>query len=146
MKHAVTIPCKGTDKAARARRRVVWLGGVMGLWAALAWPGTAAQAPAESPAPQPSAAVQRWLNEVEQLMKAKQPPEALVAADRALAAAREAQDPVGEAQAPRARAQVLQHLGRTAEAIAGWREAAAAWARAGDGPGRIEALAEAGLL
>src|SRR5262249_5680171 len=92
------------------------------------------------------AAVQKILDEGNQLLQAKKPQEALAAADRALAAAREAKDATGEARAQRARGILLQETGRTGEALAARREAAEAWQRAGRGPGENEALASAALL
>jgi CHAT domain-containing protein/Tfp pilus assembly protein PilF len=102
--------------------------------------------PEEPPAPKPSAAVQKILDEAAQWTLAKQPQEALQAADRARMVAAQTKDWIGEAQAYRERALILQSLGRTTEALAAWREAAAAWARADDAPGSVEAQASAGLL
>jgi CHAT domain-containing protein/Tfp pilus assembly protein PilF len=100
----------------------------------------------EPPAPMPSAAVQKLLDEGARLQQEKQFEASLQAAERALAAAREARDTAGEARALEQRAQAMESAGRTGEAIAAWRGAAAAWERAGDGPGGVAALAAAGLL
>jgi CHAT domain-containing protein/Tfp pilus assembly protein PilF len=102
--------------------------------------------PAEPPAPQPSAAAQRILAEAAERLQAQKPLEALQAAERARAAAREGADPAGEAQAHALRARALEAANRAGEALVAWRDAAAACERAGDGPGRVEALAAAGLL
>src|SRR5262249_29896121 len=95
----------------------------------------AAQTPAEPPEPKPAGAVQSILDEAARLAKAKQPQEALAAADRARAAAQAVKDSIGEAQAQQSRALALQELHQTEAAVAVWREAAAAWERVGDGPG-----------
>lgn len=140
------------ERAHRIGRRVGSAGEWVGACFLAAWIGGAVfavagpQADPEPPAPAPSAAVQSILDEAAGLAKAKQPQEALAAADRARTAAQELKDATGEAQAQRFRALALQELRRTGAAVAAWREAAAAWERVGDGPGRVEAMATAGFL
>jgi tetratricopeptide (TPR) repeat protein len=100
----------------------------------------------EPSVPAPTAAVQKVLDEVAALAKEKKAAEALAAADRVLAIAREAKDAPGEALAQVARGEQLEALNRREEAAPAWKEAAAAWERAGDGPGRIQALCRQALL
>jgi CHAT domain-containing protein/Tfp pilus assembly protein PilF len=107
---------------------------------------TRAQPPAEPTAPKPGEAVAKVLSDAEPLSKDKKYAEILPIADRALTLAKTNGDVVGEAQSLQIRAQALQSLNRTEEAVAAWRETAATWKLAGDGPGEINALAQAGIL
>src|SRR5436309_2661884 len=74
-------------------------------------PSAVAEAATREPAaPQPTAAVQKLLEEAARLVGAKEFPGGLKAADDALAAARGARDGVGLAQAQEARARALEGL------------------------------------
>jgi CHAT domain-containing protein/tetratricopeptide (TPR) repeat protein len=86
------------------------------------------------------------LDRAEKLVEDQKAEEALEVAGRALAAAVEAEDVPGQALAYGARARILRTLDSTEDAAAAWREAATAWERAGDGPGRIDALCSEAIL
>jgi tetratricopeptide (TPR) repeat protein len=105
-----------------------------------------AHIPKEPPAPRPSSAVQRVLIKATWLLKRQHPQEALRTANRALEAAQSARDVAGKAQSYNLKAQALASMDRMGEAVAAWQEAAGAWEQAGHGPGRVAALASAGLL
>jgi CHAT domain-containing protein/Tfp pilus assembly protein PilF len=107
---------------------------------------TLAQTTAEPPAPKPGEAVVKVLSIAEPLFKDKKYADLLPIVERALMLARSNGDVVGEAQSLQTKAQVLQSLNRTDQAVAAWRETAATWKRADDGPGEINALAQAALL
>src|SRR5947209_6202531 len=84
-------------------------------------PAASSQPPVESPAPSPTEAVQKLLDEANRLAGSKQLPEALQQAERALATARESKDVPGEARAQRGREILFEQMGRRAEAVAAWR-------------------------
>lgn len=115
------------------------------MLALLAPSPSATQAPAEPPSPEPSAAVREILDEAMELARRGQQDEFMEAVSRALAAAGEADDAAGEACALQFTALVVQGFGWTELTVAMWRQAAAAFERAGDGPGRVQALAFAAL-
>lgn len=104
------------------------------------------QAPAEPPAPAPSAAVKTLLDDAAKALQANKPEDTLKVAEQALAAARDAKDAAGEASALRSKALSLTRLNRAEDAAESWKLAAEAWDRAGDGPGQVEALGDAGAL
>lgn len=117
------------------------------LTAAQAAPSAApATAPPEPPAPQPSAAVQKLIDQANQFLQARQPQEALKVMEQALATARQTADPVGQAYSLHLRAIVLQMSSRNEEALASWRAAAVSWRQIGYSPGQVEALARAALI
>ena len=96
--------------------------------------------------PEPSVEIRKVLDDFDKLKKSKDHQGALAAAESALSLSQEMHDPVGLALSHAARAKAFQSLDRIAEAIGAWRKAAPAWEQVGDGPGRIESLAQAGLL
>jgi tetratricopeptide (TPR) repeat protein len=100
----------------------------------------------EPPQPKPSEAIQKHLEEAEELKGKRDYEGALKQAEAALTLARESHDAVGEACAHRERAIVFEQLQRVDEAVEEWKEAAVGWEALGDGPGRIEALGRAGQL
>jgi CHAT domain-containing protein/tetratricopeptide (TPR) repeat protein len=95
--------------------------------------------------PEPSGTVKSVVNESGRQLQAQNAKEALMLADQALKLAVEGKDTVGEALAHKARADALGRLGAKPDQMSAYLAAAAAWQRAGDGPGEVEMLGEAGV-
>jgi len=111
---------------------------------AISMPG--GPAPVEqTPAPGPSEAVLRILDEARHRTDVDQPLDSLKLADEAFDLGRQMDDLVGEALAREMRGDALERLQRVEEAVSAWQDASQLWARAGDTPRQIRALVRGAL-
>ncbi len=118
------------------------------------WPDgiSATPAPAEqggaerTPAPKPSEAVEKVLDEARRLSEGGQLQESLTKVDEALQVGRQSNDLIGEALAEEVRGDSLEGLQRVEEAAAAWQSASQLWERAAATPRQIEALNALGKL